>query len=74
MSCAKEGAKVVQSHIYTCTIKMSMLVQVKTCVGPFYSMWDPAGGRIMLMRGSAASLNVAGFAVRTPDPGNLFHI
>ena len=71
MSCANEGAKVVQSHVYT--IKMSMPVQVKTCVGPLYSVWDPVGGRIMLMRGSAASLNVAGFAVLTTDPGNLFH-
>lgn len=31
--------------------------------GFLYSMRDPAGGRIMVMRGSAASLNVAGFAV-----------
>ena len=28
----------------------------------------------MLMTGSAASLNVAGFPRRTTDPGNLFHI
>ena len=34
-------------------------------------MWDP-GGRILLMRGSAACLNVAGFALRTTDPGSYF--
>ena len=45
-----------------------------------YSMWDPTGGRIMLiMKGSAASLNVAGFAVyvhvrKIPVMENLFHI
>ena len=73
MSCANGGAKVTRLCVsLLCTIKVRVSVQVKTLV-PFYSMWDPAGGCILLMKGSATSLNVAGFGVSTTDPGKLFH-
>ena len=70
-SCADEGASCAVSCIYN---KNEFAGASKNMCGPFHSMWDSAGGCIILMWGSAACLNVAEFTVPTTDPGNLFHI